>query len=196
MNGQRHVAEASRAYRGQWDVLDRHTGAKVCGSGNRERAERYAQQLNTAYLAQQHLRIASLELPGIQSGAHEPTRLRSVAMTLVRWGFIPYGLAGVDHADVPGFLVLSCPDQPRQVVVRRVVEPWGDARPTAAQGVWGAGRRFDRDLAAYARCLSGPGLRAVVAGEQVRMTFTAAPARTGRLGGVVPIGRQRQLERG
>lgn len=161
-------------------MVDRSTGAKVRGSGDEDRARYLAEQLTTEHETRCRLRAASLELPGIQTGAEGETRLQVIAVSLARRGFVPYGLDGADHADLPGFLVCSSSRHPGHAVVRRVLEPWGAGRPKPGVGAAGAARRFDRDLAAYARCLSGPGRRVVVDGEQVRVEFTATPTILGR----------------
>ncbi|GAA2470912.1 hypothetical protein ACFPFX_32855 [Streptomyces mauvecolor] len=171
-DGPRYTAEASPERRASWDVMDRHTGAKVRGSGDQEHAAYFAESLNTEHDVRQKLHVASLELPGIQAGAEEEMRLRVVAVALARRGFAPYGLDAVDHADVPGFLVVSCSNTPGQVAVHRVLDPWGSTRPEPGNAGAGTARRFDRDLAAYARCLNGPGRRAAVDGEHVRVQIT------------------------
>ncbi|MFD9824292.1 hypothetical protein [Streptomyces violascens] len=168
----RYTVEASPERRASWDVMDRHTGAKVRGSGDQERAAYFAESLNTEHEVRQELRVASLELPGIQAGAEEEMRLRVVAVALARHGLAPYGLDAVDHADVPGFLVVGCSNTPGQVAVHRVLDPWGSGRPEPCNAGAGSAGRFDRDLAAYARCLNGPGRRAIVDGEHVRVQIT------------------------
>ncbi|MFI6056318.1 hypothetical protein ACIBCO_40450 [Streptomyces violascens] len=165
----RHTAKASVDRPGRWDVVDRYSGAKVRGTGDQDRVAYFVEQLNTEHEVRLSLRVASLDLPGIQVGSAEETRLRLVAVALSRHGFLPYGLDDIDHADVPGFLAVDSSTSPSHVVVYRVLEPWGGTRPAAGQGAPGAGNRYDRDLEAYARCLNDSGHRAQAEGEHVRV---------------------------
>ncbi|MEV6048711.1 hypothetical protein [Streptomyces xanthochromogenes] len=171
----RYTLRTSSGRSGTWDVVDRYTGAAIRSSSDLVRAEYFAEQLESEYGVRRELRIASLDLPGIQTGAAESAQLRVVAVLLARQGFIPYGLDCVDHADVPGFLALASPVRPGQVEVHRVLEPWGSGRPAPGGGALGAGHRFDRDLASYARCLTASGVRAAVDRDRVRAEFTAGP---------------------
>ncbi|MGW2863403.1 hypothetical protein [Streptomyces sp. NPDC001205] len=165
----RHAAQSSPERRASWDVVDRHTGAKVRGCGDQELAAYFAESLNTEHEVRQERHVASLDLPGVQVGAAEEMHLRLVAVALARQGFAPYGLDAVDHADVPGFLVIGSSNTPGQVAVHRVLDPWGGRRPAEGTSGVGSEHRFDRDLAAYARCLNRSGCRAIVDGEHVRV---------------------------
>ncbi|MCT9093447.1 hypothetical protein N4G70_31945 [Streptomyces sp. ASQP_92] len=175
----RYTLRTSAGRSGSWDVVDRYTGAAIRSSSDLERAGYFAEQLESEHGVQRESRVASLELPGIQTGAAESTLLRVVAVLLARQGFIPYGLDCVDHADVPGFLALASPVRPGQVEVHRVLEPWGSGRPAPGGGALGAGHRFDRDLASYARCLTASGFQAVVDRDRVRAEFTVGPTLLG-----------------
>ncbi|MFE9559097.1 hypothetical protein ACFYMW_39160 [Streptomyces sp. NPDC006692] len=175
----RYTVQASSKHSGHWDVVDDYTGAAIRSSGDQERAGYLAEQLETEHDTQRDQGVASLDLPGLEIGEAESTVLRLVAVILARQGFILHGLDGVDHADVPGFLALSCPSRPTQVRVYRVLDPWGGRRPDPGQGAPEGGRRFDRALAAYARCLTRPGVRAVVDDQHVRVEFLVAPTLLG-----------------
>ncbi|MFE4870502.1 hypothetical protein [Streptomyces sp. NPDC056682] len=181
----RYAVETSLERSGTWDLVDGYTGAAIRSSGDQERIGYFAEQLENEDDTRRELRAASLDLPGVQAGAEESTVLRMVAVILAREGLVPYGLDGVEHADVPGFLAIACPSRPGQVEVYRVLEPWGSGRPGPGQGAAGGGQRFDRDLAAYAQCLTRPGIRAAVDGEHVRVEFIAAPTLLGGPGGAV-----------
>lgn len=77
----RYTVQASPGYSGHWDVVDGYSGAVIRSSGDHDRAGSFAEDLENEHDVRWELRLASLDLPGIQVGAADEIPLRTVAVS-------------------------------------------------------------------------------------------------------------------